>query len=210
MLVVTQVQDSDSGNYVVQVSNSGGFTNSLPGTLVVLARPGFTVQPASQTVMVGSNVTFSVTATGTQPLSYQWFKNGIIIAGATATSYAILSVQTNDVGSYSVQVSNAVGSITSTGATLSVTLPPPSITVRHASAYPGTITFDIDGQRYIIEPGQTIQVLVAAPTQLYIWECIFSGSVQNCEWDAYSVTPRSGYKIVDVGTPWDLALVLDP
>jgi beta-mannanase/fibronectin type 3 domain-containing protein len=82
--------------------------------------PSITTQPRSQTVNVGANVTFSVGATGTAPLSYQWRFNGGSISGATSSSYTKNNVQTSDAGNYSVVVTNAYGSVTSSNAVLTV------------------------------------------------------------------------------------------
>jgi hypothetical protein len=78
----------------------------------------------SQTVTAGQTATFSVTATGTVPLSYQWQKNGAAISGATSSTYTTPSTSTTDNGAqFVVVVSNSVGSMTSSGATLTVTTP---------------------------------------------------------------------------------------
>lgn len=82
--------------------------------------PAITAQPASQTVNAGANVTFSVTASGTAPLTYQWRKGGNPIGGATASSYVINGAATNDAGSYDVVVTNGAGSVTSTAAILTL------------------------------------------------------------------------------------------
>ena len=86
--------------------------------------PAITVHPVSQTVCAGSSVTFTVSATGTAPLSYQWRKNGVNISGATSASYTITSAATGDAGSYTCVVSNSGGSATSNAATLTVNTPP--------------------------------------------------------------------------------------
>ena len=97
--------------------------------------PQITTQPASQTLTAGSTVTFSIAATGSTPLYYQWRFNGADIAGATATSYTRTNVQTNDAGTYSCTVSNAAGTATSAGAVLTIntapriTAPPQSQTI---------------------------------------------------------------------------------
>ena len=77
-------------------------------------------QPQDQTVPVGSNAAFTVTASGTPPLSYQWLFNGSPIGGATMNSYIITNVQPADGATYSVIVSNAAGATNSTGAVLTV------------------------------------------------------------------------------------------
>jgi hypothetical protein len=83
--------------------------------------PSITTQPASQTVTVGQSVTFSVVATGTAPLTYQWRENGAPIAGATSASYTISNPTTGHSGrQYSVVVTNSVNSVTSANAILTV------------------------------------------------------------------------------------------
>jgi len=82
--------------------------------------PRITVQPQSQTAIEGSNVTFSVTATGTQPLSYQWLFKGINLNGATDSLLTLTGVTSNDAGSYSVTITNAFGSTNSDIAVLTV------------------------------------------------------------------------------------------
>lgn len=75
---------------------------------------------ATATAQIGQNVTLSVTADGTAPFSYQWFKNAVAIDGATAASYAIVSVKAVDAGAYTVVVLNSAGSTTSDTATLTI------------------------------------------------------------------------------------------
>jgi hypothetical protein len=84
--------------------------------------PAITSQPTSQTVPAGQMATFSVAATGTAPLAYQWSKNGTAISGATSSSYTTPATTAADNGSqFQVTVSNAAGSIPSAKVTLTVT-----------------------------------------------------------------------------------------
>ena len=69
--------------------------------------PAFTTQPISQSAVVGGNVTFTVSASGTAPLAYQWYKDGIAVAGATGSSLTISGVKTSDFGNYQASVDNA-------------------------------------------------------------------------------------------------------
>jgi hypothetical protein len=93
------------------------------------AGPAITSQPQNQTVAVGSSASFSVGATGTPTISYQWrFNSGggwADIPGANASTYTINSVQNNNAGSYEVVVSDQSGQppVTSSSATLAI-LPP--------------------------------------------------------------------------------------
>ena len=93
------------------------------------AAPSITTQPSNQTVTVGSAATFSVAASGTTPLTYQWQKGTTPITGATAANYTTAATTSSDNGSqFAVVVTNAVGSITSNAATLTVTAVVPSTT----------------------------------------------------------------------------------
>ena len=108
---------NDQGQTVVPAGLSGvagvaaGRLHSL--ALVVPAAPVLITQPVSQTASVGQGVSLSVTATGTLPLTYQWRRDGTNLVGVTNATYSLGAAQTNLAGSYSVVVSNSVGSLTS-------------------------------------------------------------------------------------------------
>ena len=93
--------------------------------LLAPAAVQLTSTSASIAVTAGEVATFSVAATGTAPLVYQWSKDGIVIAPATSATYTIPATTAGDAGVYSVLVSNALGSAESNRVTLSVTTPPP-------------------------------------------------------------------------------------
>jgi hypothetical protein len=82
--------------------------------------PAISTPPQSQTVLAGQPLLFSVTATGTAPLSYQWRLNGTDLPGATLSSYSIAAAQTNHAGSYVVTVTNSAGAVTSAPGVLTV------------------------------------------------------------------------------------------
>ncbi|MBI5770412.1 MAG: immunoglobulin domain-containing protein [Verrucomicrobia bacterium] len=108
-----------SGTY----SRPGDAFPSAFQALVNAGTPVIATQPAPvQSAAVGGSVTFSVAASGTAPLAYQWRKNGGAISGATNASYTLGSVATTDAGSYDVIVSNAAGSVTSAPSVLTVSL----------------------------------------------------------------------------------------
>jgi hypothetical protein len=116
------------GPYLITAA-SGGLTAT--GTVWVTGAssnlpPVITGHPGSQTVPVGSNATFSVNATGTALLNYQWRLNGGDIGGATGSSYTRSNVQRSDAGNYSVRVSNLAGTVFSADALL--TVPQASVT----------------------------------------------------------------------------------
>jgi hypothetical protein len=99
----------------------GGSGSGGSGAAPVAAAPSITAQPANQAVIIGRTATFTVTAAGTAPLTFQWQKGGAPISGATASSYTTpATAQTDDGSTFLVVVSNAVGSMTSAGAKLKV------------------------------------------------------------------------------------------
>jgi parvulin-like peptidyl-prolyl isomerase len=131
---ISAAASTDAGAYSATVANSCGTVTSRAAALTVGTAPTITAQPASQAAVAGSSATFSVTATGTPPFSYQWKRDGADIAGATEPSYTIPAVASADAGSYTVVVTNPCGSATSDPALLTVTpaatepVPPPAVT----------------------------------------------------------------------------------
>jgi glucose/arabinose dehydrogenase len=133
--------------------------------------PAISSQPANVTVPPGQPATFNVTASGLQPLSYQWRRDGTPISGATSTSYTLASPTLADDGArFSVIVSNSLGSVTSRGALLTVTTDTPPV---------ATITAPADGTHY--DAGDTIAYAGtgtdaedgALPASAYTWEIVF-------------------------------------
>jgi Immunoglobulin domain len=130
---------ADNGaRFAAVVTNPAGSVTSNNATLTVnpaLIPPLITTQPADQTVAVAETAMFSVTATGTGTLRYQWMKNGVNISGATGRSYTTPPTTMADNGArFAVVVSNAAGSVTSNNATLTVNSAiPPSITTQPAN-----------------------------------------------------------------------------
>jgi hypothetical protein len=152
MLTITNAQTTNSGIYTVIVTNFGGTATSSNAVLTVTnIPPAITVQPKNQSIAMGSNVTFVVTATGTGPLSYQWQVNGTNLvnggqfSGATTNMLTISNVQTNNSGSYTVIVTNLAGAVTSSNAVLTV-LSAPVITMQptgQSMAVGSTATFAV-------------------------------------------------------------------
>ena len=119
----TSSADNDAV-FTVLVSNSAGTSTSNAARLAVTnfaVAPAISQQPENQSVVTGTSASFSVSATGTSPLSYQWKKNGADIPGATASTYTTPAASTEDSGAvYSVVVSNSVDKATSNDARLTV------------------------------------------------------------------------------------------
>ena len=119
----TSLYDNGS-TFRVNVTNIAGSVMSIPAFLTVISIrvvPSIITQPLNQTVNVGQTATFSVSATGTAPLSYQWQKNGTNIPGATNPSYTTPTTSLTDNGStFRVNVTNIAGSVMSNYAALTV------------------------------------------------------------------------------------------
>jgi len=191
----TAVTDSGS-KFDVVVSNGAGSITSNSVTLTVNAAPttpSITTQPSNQTVIVGQTATFTVVATGTAPLSYQWQKNGTNIGGATAASYTTPATASTDNGStFDVVVSNAVGSVPSNTATL---------TVNAAGVAP---TISTQPANQTVTAGQTATfIVVAAGTAplSYQWQkngVSISGATSSTYTTPVATTADSGeqYRVV--------------
>jgi len=123
-LQLNNVQTTATGAYSVNVINDGGTTPSSPVNLIVTSGPTdpppvIDQQPQNTTAVVGSNTSLSVQATGPN-LTYQWFKGGNPISGATSATLNFTNVQTTDTADYTVNVSNGGGTVPSNPARLTV------------------------------------------------------------------------------------------
>jgi hypothetical protein len=123
ILQISLVTGADAGAYTVTVSNAAGSVTSGSANLIISSftvPPVITAQPVKTSSIVGAATTFTVGASGSAPLSYQWLVGGTPIAGATAASFIIPSTKLADAGTYSVVVTNPFGTATSVNAVLSV------------------------------------------------------------------------------------------
>jgi glucose/arabinose dehydrogenase len=157
---VVDLKVTDDGSLLyLSRANSRVFEVTFTGNQA----PGITDQPDSATVTAGLNATFSVAASGTAPLSYQWqmlngstwgnLSNGSGVSGATTATLTLAAVDMADAGQYRVVVTNAFGSATSNPATLTVTAnQPPSLTL--------FVTSGLTGGRFVA--GQAISFRSAA------------------------------------------------
>ena len=126
--VIQNAQLGDAGTYSVMVTNPFGSVSSSNSVLAVIAYPPvITTQPTNLAVLAGSNATFSVRASGSFPLSYQWHFNGSPLSNATSSALSLLAVTTNEAGLYSVSVSNQFGALLSSNALLTVRVLGPNL-----------------------------------------------------------------------------------
>ncbi|HXG48061.1 MAG TPA: immunoglobulin domain-containing protein, partial [Methylomirabilota bacterium] len=128
-LVLSNVSRADEGSYSVEVTNTVGRVVSDGAVLVVLVPPALVAEPQDLTVRAGETAEFTVVATGSGPLAYQWFRDGTtLLTGETAPRLRFDNVSLNQAGDYHVSVSNAAGSVTSRRARLTVQQPPTILT----------------------------------------------------------------------------------
>jgi hypothetical protein len=136
--------------FAVMLTGCGGNSIAISNPLA----PAITTQPAAQAVTVGQTATFSVVASGTSPLSYQWQKGTTSIAGATSTSYTTPATTLADsLSTFQVVVSNSAGSITSSPAVL---------TVNPVSGSTDVLTYHNDNAR----TGQNLNETVLTPANV--------------------------------------------
>lgn len=117
-LTIPNAQLADTGSYRVIVTNDVGAATSKTAKATVMLPPTIITDPQSASVYIGDTVTFKVKVTGTAPFSYQWKRDGTNVSkSATLT---LTNVQASQAGNYTVDVSNAVGSVTSASALLTI------------------------------------------------------------------------------------------
>ncbi len=159
--------EQDVGVYQVAVFNNGGVTVSPQMKLIGLIPPKILTHPQSLSVTNGSNATFTVVATGTGLIQYQWKKDGVPIPGATNQTLELNNVTLADMGSYSVVIQDDISSVESNPAQLIVLLTP--IILQHPQSqivYAGsTVVFDV--------------VATGTPPLGYRWRRISTGIVTN-------------------------------
>ncbi|HUQ11966.1 MAG TPA: PQQ-dependent sugar dehydrogenase [Steroidobacteraceae bacterium] len=163
-LVDIQVHPDGSLYYLAR---SGGELFRVRYTAVTA--PTISSQPASTTVAAGQVATFSVTASGSAPLQYQWQRNGANIAGATSPTYSFTASAADNGAMFRALVSNSAGSALSNSATLTVpanAAPVGTITSPASSRYRGGQTFNFSGTGSDAEDG-------TLPASAFTWRVDF-------------------------------------
>ncbi len=123
-LTLDPVTLADAGLYSLRVWNAAGAAESPSALLTVLAPPKVTQHPASVTVAQGRPVVLRSAATGSDPLQYQWQKDGRPVGGATLPELRLAAVAPADAGSYTIRISNTAGTAESNPALLKIKIPP--------------------------------------------------------------------------------------
>ncbi|HVU32860.1 MAG TPA: immunoglobulin domain-containing protein [Opitutaceae bacterium] len=210
-LTIANAQSSDAGTYTLVATDSVGSTSSLPAVLTLAGGsvPYIISAPTSASVSAGGSVTFTASAGGTPNPTVQWKKDGVAISGATSDTLVINNAQLGDAGTYTVVATNGVGSVTSTGATLTVVYPPPSIAKQPTGGSVqagGQITFSV--------------TVASVPAVTYQWRkngaaipgatssSLVLSNVQAADAGRYSVTVSSAFgsatsaeAVLSIGNP---------
>jgi hypothetical protein len=158
--------------------------------------PQITAQPVSQTIGAGSNVTFSVTATGTEPLSYSWRKGGVALvaggryAGVNTSALTIAGLVAADAGSYDVQIVNSLGNAISQPATLTVTVAP-LLNIAVIAAPQSALT---NGA------GATFSIAVTNPPSAPTYQWFFNGVAISAANANFSGATEASLQVLHAGT----------
>jgi hypothetical protein len=149
----------NNSSFTVTITNSAGSVTSTAATLSVTTQPAsITGQPKDVTITDGGTATFSVVAVGTAPITYQWFKGGMAIAGATSATYSYAPPLTDSGTTFTVTVSNSAATVMSNAAKLTVNAAPVTITTQPTAA---TTMF--------VGESDTFTVVVKGTSPTYQW-----------------------------------------
>jgi hypothetical protein len=183
------------------ITGCGGATGAPPTQEVAI-----TAQPASQIVPVGQTATFTVSATGSAPISYQWSENGSPIQGATSASYTTPAValganNSTAIGSFQVTVSNAAASVGSNTVTLTAGPRSPKAGDVRYLAYQQVSLPGLMGQAggEVVHLGTAdMTVANALGTPLFLGNFLTQGGEPICEWNAtawFLPSPMNNYSV---------------
>lgn len=189
---VAAVTAADAGRYAVTVANAAGSATSR--TAVVTITPAtpvvFLSNPSNQTLFVGQLLNLNVSVSGSSPITYQWQKDGVVLPGATGSSYSRGGVALTDAGRYVLVATNAAGAVSSSAAT--VTVNPPTVPV---------ITTQPVGANVAFGNSFTLGVQVSgSPTFSYVWrrDGVALSGATNATYTLGSATPAASgvYSVV--------------
>jgi type VI protein secretion system component Hcp len=179
-LTLNNVTVANAGCYTATATNSAGSTTSESAKLTVLPRaPVIKADPQAQSVASGSSVTFTVTATSSVPLSYQWLCNGRKMACADQATLVLRNVELTDAGSYAVTVSNDGGSVTSAAAKLTVVAPTiTALSPNTVNADSGAFTLTVTGTGFVA--GDVVKLNCDTLSTKFVSNTVLTATVPAC------------------------------
>lgn len=209
-LVLSQVQPTDAGMYTVKGTNPAGSATSTAARLEVvvpptLIAPVFTLQPVGLVVKPGSSVSLQASATGTPSPTYQWWRNGYPVVGATSGNLTFPKLQIADLGDYRLTATNTVGVAESQVATLGF----------NQTLFPDTRPTTITGNDFEYELGMRFSSTVPGTvTALRAWRLAAGPTVYTMRlWDAQgrllatasrAAPPTAGWFEIQLTTPIEI------
>jgi hypothetical protein len=193
-LTLANITPAQAGVYHVTVGNTLGTLTSRDATVTVnpkIVAPLITTQPTSLTVNEGDPAKFTLIATGTDPLTYQWFLGTNLLVGETLPTLSILSSGLTNAGSYTVTVSNLAGQISSLPALLTVI--PKTVVVPTFTNSSPNLSFDFIQFEFPVQA--RVAYVVEATTNLELtnsWTVITNVPAQAALSNAIISVPTTG------------------
>jgi|GEM_PF-412606 len=155
----------DGNIYYINYNSKGSLARM---EYTIQTAPIIVNQPVNKTIFAGDPVSFSVSASGVAPFTYQWKKNGVAISGATTNTYSINVAAITDAGNYTATVANAFGNVTSSVAVLTIN-PANTIPMAHISSPLNAVQFTVMDQ-INFSGTATDQEDGILPATAYAWE----------------------------------------
>jgi hypothetical protein len=151
VLTLSNIKTNDAGDYRVVITNPAGSNTSAVATLTVLRPPVITRQPRSLAAAPGGAASFSVSAQGGTPFSYQWQRDGSPLVGQTKGTLSITNVQPQDFGAYTVGITNLDGWVLSDAAILTLAASPVTTSLSfNSDTFMLTVPTEL-GPTYVVE-----------------------------------------------------------
>jgi uncharacterized repeat protein (TIGR03803 family) len=191
----------DTGGNLYGSTTAGGPCQAGQGTLFrlsVTCPPQITAQPASQAVVGGANVVLNVAVSGARPFSYHWRRNGTNLvdegnlSGSTNRTLRLANVSLADAGTYSVIVSNALSSVTSAEANLTIVYPPVFLSAVRSNCTLALSWSAMAGQRYRLQYRSSL----AATNWAYLGSCVWATGDVAAASDNICTNAQRFYRVV--------------
>ncbi|MDB6139398.1 MAG: hypothetical protein JWO94_2470, partial [Verrucomicrobiaceae bacterium] len=221
VLILANPQGPDGGSYRCVVSNDYGSVVSSSVTVTIVAPPFVVTQPPpAKELPKGGSSSIALVSGGTAPLTYQWYKGAVKVAGAIKAALAFTSIPEAAAGTYHCVVTNRIGSVTSADCVVTVgtlpvfTLQPLGQTVREGAPFQwivaatGSDTLSFQWQRdgVNVSTGATFSIASAAWIDHGVYRCIASNGAGSTLSKAATLTVQAGPLIVASPTSGKIAI----